>query len=388
MLMPGGATGQAGALLPVYAQFPLVPARGEGSWIIDVDGNRWLDAYGGHAVASTGHSHPHVARAIAEQAATLLFYSTVLPHPRRAELAARLAGHMPSGVDRFFFCNSGAEANENAMALARKRTGREVVVSVTGGWHGRSVATLAVTDGAKYEAGARRAGMPLSLRVPFDDVEAVERAVDESVACLIVEPVQGMSGARDCSHEFLRAARDACSRHGVALIFDEIQCGVGRSGHFTAAGLYGVTPDAITMAKGLGSGFPMAAVAVGDFLAEGVSTGDLGSTFGGGPLACAAGLATLDVIEREGLVANAARVGGILRDGALALGVPGVQGHGLLLGLRLGRPAQAVQRALFGKRVLTGTASDPDVLRLLPPLTFSEAEATLLLRALGEVLTA
>lgn len=374
------------SLLPVYAQFPVHPARGEGSWIIDTDGHRWLDAYGGHAVASTGHSHPHVVRAIAEQAAQLLFYSTVLPHPKREMLAARLAGLMPAGLDRSFFCNSGAEANENALGLARKRTGREVVVSVTGGWHGRTVATLAVTDGAKYEAGARRAGMPLSPKVPFDDVDALERAIDDSVAALIVEPVQGMSGARDCSHAFLRAARATCSRHGAALIFDEIQCGVGRTGAFSAAEFYGVTPDAVTMAKGLASGFPIGALSVGDFLAEGVTTGDLGSTFGGGPLACAAALATLDVLEGEDLVANAARVGQHLRDGALAIGVPAVQGHGLLLGLKLGRPAATVQRALFDRRILAGTASDPEVLRLLPPLSFTRAEADLLLQGLAEVL--
>jgi len=374
------------ALLPVYAEFPVRPERGEGSWIIDVDGQRWLDAYGGHAVVNTGHCHPHVVRAIAEQASQLIFYSTVLPHPKRDLLASRLAALMPAGLDRAFFCNSGAEANENALALARKRTGRELVVSVTGGWHGRTVATLAVTDGAKYEAGARRAGMPLSLKTPFNDVDALERAIDDSVAALIVEPVQGMSGARDCTHAFLQAARAACTRHGVALIFDEIQCGVGRLGAFTAAEFYGVTPDAITMAKGLASGFPIAAVMVGDFLADGVTIGDLGSTFGGGPLACAAGLATLDVIERQDLAGNAARIGRQLREGALALGVPAVQGHGLLLGLRLGGPAQPIQRALFERRILTGTASDPEILRLLPPLSFSSEEAGLLLAGLGEVL--
>jgi len=377
---------QDSALLPVYAQFHVRPARGEGSWIIDVEGNRWLDAYGGHAVASTGHCHPHVVRAIAQQASQLIFYSTVLPHPNRDLLAARLAALMPAGLDRSFFCNSGAEANENALGLARKRTGRELVVSVTGGWHGRTVATLAVTDGARYEIGARRAGMPLSQKVPFDDVDALERAIDDSVAALIVEPVQGMSGARDCSHAFLQAARAACTRHGVALIFDEIQCGVGRLGAFTAAEFYGVTPDAITLAKGLASGFPIASVTVGDFLAEGVTIGDLGSTFGGGPLACAAGLATLDVIEQEDLAGNAARVGQQLREGALALGIPSVQGHGLLLGLRLGRPAQAVQQALFSRRILTGTSGDPEILRLLPPLSFSQEEARLLLAALAEVL--
>jgi acetylornithine/succinyldiaminopimelate/putrescine aminotransferase len=374
------------ALLPVYAQFPVRPVRGRGSWLIDEDGAEWLDAYGGHAVANTGHSHPDVVRAIAEQAGRLLFYSTVVPHPNRERLAERLAALVPDPLDRVFFANSGAEANENALHLARKRTGRQTVVSVAGGWHGRTVATLAATDGAKYEAGAIRAGMPLSRRVPFDDADALDVAVDNTVAAVIVEPVQGMTGARACAPDFLRAAREICSERGAALLFDEVQSGVGRTGAFTAAELYGITPDALTLAKGLGSGLPISATVVGPFLAEGVVSGDLGSTFGGGPVPCAAALATLDVIEREGLVANAARIGERLARGARALGVKQVQGRGLLLGLRLDRPAAEVQRALFGHRILTGTSSDPAVLRLLPPLSFSADEADLLLAGLKEVL--
>jgi acetylornithine/succinyldiaminopimelate/putrescine aminotransferase len=287
---------------------------------------------------------------------------------------------------RVFLCNSGAEANENALHLARRATGRSGVVAVAGGWHGRTVATLACTDGEKYQAWARAAGMPLARRVPFDDAAALERAVDETTAAVIVEPVQGLAGARDCAPEFLRAARAACDRHGAALIFDEIQCGVGRCGAFTAAEAYGVTPDALTLAKGLASGLPIAAVVAGPKLTTNVKTGDLGSTFGGGPVVCAAALATLEVIDREGLIANAITVGAQLTRGALALGVPKVSGRGLLLGLHLGRPATPVQQALFARRLLTGTASDPAVLRLMPPLTFSGAEADRLLAGLAEVL--
>jgi acetylornithine/succinyldiaminopimelate/putrescine aminotransferase len=375
------------ALLPVYAQMPVHPVRGRGSWLVDDQGVEWLDAYGGHAVASTGHSHPDVVRAIAEQAATLLFYSAAVPHPLRGRLADRLAALSPRPLDHVFFCNSGAEANENALALARKRTGRLSVVSVRGGWHGRTPGVLACTDGARYEEAARRSGIPLSTKVPFNDVTALAAAVDTSVAALIVEPVQGIEGARDCSPEFLRAARAACTRAGAALIFDEIQCGVGRCGAFTAAAAYGVTPDALTMAKGLAAGLPIGAVMITPWLAEGLAIGDLGSTFGGGPVICAAALANLGVIERDQLVANAAAVGKYLRDEALGLGVPGVQGRGLLLGLRLGRPAAQVQRALFDHRVLTGTSADPDVLRLMPPLNFSRAEADILLSALEKVLS-
>jgi acetylornithine/N-succinyldiaminopimelate aminotransferase len=204
------------------------------------------------------------------------------------------------------------------------------------------------------------------------------------VAAVIVEPVQGLAGARDCAPEFLRAARAVCDRSGAALVFDEIQCGVGRCGAFTAAAAYGVVPDALTMAKGLASGLPIGAVVVGSKFGAGVKTGDLGSTFGGGPVVCAAALATLEVIDREGLIANAISQGERLCRGALAIGVPKVTGRGLLLGLHLPGPAIPVQQALFGRRILTGTASDPNVLRLMPPLTFTSAEVDQVLGALRE----
>jgi acetylornithine/succinyldiaminopimelate/putrescine aminotransferase len=365
---------------------PVRPVSGHGSWLVDESGAEWLDAYGGHAVAATGHCHPHVVQAIAEQAATLLFYSSVVPHPNREALARELARLSPDPLGRVFFCNSGAEANENALHLARKVTGRQRIVSLAGGWHGRTVATLAVTDGAKYEAGALRAGMPLSIRVPFDDIAALARAVDDTVAAVILEPVQGMTGARDCAPEFLAAARRICTERGALLLFDEVQCGVGRCGAFTAAESFGVVPDVLTLAKGLGSGLPIAATITTPAVASTLVIGDLGSTFGGGPVPCAAALATIEVIEREGLIENAVAVGERLRRGALELGARLVQGRGLLLGLRLDRPAAEVQRGLFRRRILTGTSSDPAVLRLLPPLSFSAAEADLLLDGLREVL--
>jgi acetylornithine/N-succinyldiaminopimelate aminotransferase len=375
------------ALLPVYALMPVRPVRGRGSWLVDDQGVEWLDAYGGHAVASTGHSHPEVVQAIADQAAKLLFYSAAVAHPLRGELAARIVALSPEPLSRVFFCNSGAEANENALALARKRTGRRNVVSVRGGWHGRTPGVLACTDGARYEEAAKRSGIPLSTRVPFNDAAALEAVVDGSVAAVIVEPVQGIQGARDCSPEFLAAARAVCTRAGAALIFDEIQCGVGRCGAFTAAESYGVVPDAVTLAKGLAAGLPVGAVMVNPWLTEGLAIGDLGSTFGGGPVVCAAALANLRVIERDGLIRNASTVGAYIRDEALGLGVPAVQGRGLLIGLRLSQPAAEVQQALFAHRVITGTSADPNVLRLMPPLSFSKQEADLLLTALGKVLS-
>jgi acetylornithine/succinyldiaminopimelate/putrescine aminotransferase len=376
----------APALLPVYAPMPVRPVRGHGSWLVDEDGAEWLDAYGGHAVASTGHSHPDVVRAIAEQAEQLLFYSTAVPLPQREALADRLAELCPDPLGRVFLCNSGAEANENALHLARRHTGRQTIVTLRGGWHGRTAATLACTDGARYEEAARLAGVPLSRKVPFDDVEALEAAVDESVAAVLVEPIQGFAGARDCSLEFLASARRVCDDRGAVLLFDEVQCGVGRCGAFAAAEAVGVTPDALTFAKGLAGGLPIGAVVATPALTNSLAIGDLGSTFGGGPVPCAAALANIAVIEREGLIANALAVGEHLAAGARALGIRKVSGRGLLLGLHLSRPAAEVQRALFARRILTGTATDPQILRLLPPLSFSNREADLLLAGLREVL--
>jgi len=374
------------ALLPVYAQFPVRPVRGRGSWLIDENGDEWLDAYGGHAVASTGHCHPDVVRAVQDQAAALLFYSSAVPHHLREQLAAKLVECCPDPLSRVFLCNSGAEANENAFHLARRHTGRQTIVSVRGGWHGRTAATLACTDGPKYEEAARRSGIPLSRKVPFNDIAALESAVDQSVAAVIVEPVQGFAGARDCSPEFLHAARRICRDRGAALIFDEVQCGVGRCGAFSAAEAYGVVPDILTFAKGLASGLPIAAVVATPEITSTVTLGDLGSTFGGGPVPCAAALATIAVIERERLIENAVAVGGYLARGIRKLGVSRVSGRGLLLGLHLGKAAAPLQQALFQHHILTGTATDAEVLRLLPPLSFSHSEADILLTGLKDVL--
>lgn len=386
--MPELTTSSGAALLPVYATMPLRAVSGRGSWLIDEQGQEWLDAYGGHAVASTGHCHPDVVRAIAEQAGQLLFYSTAVPHHAREQLADLLAERSPAPLAKVFFCNSGAEANENAIGLARRHTGRTTIVSVSGGWHGRTAAMQAITDGARYEETARLAGMPVSRKVPFNDAAAMRAAVDETVAAVIVEPVQGLTGARDCTVEFLQAARSACDAAGALLLFDEIQCGVGRCGAFTAAEAFGVVPDLLTMAKGLASGLPIGAVITTDAVASRLSIGDLGSTFGGGPVPCAAAIATIKVIQRQGLVANAIEVGGyLMREGAALPGVVAVQGKGLLIGFRLERPAVEVQRALFERHIITGTSGDPMVLRLMPPLSLSRAEADLILGGLREVLS-
>ena len=375
------------ALLPVYATFPLRAVSGHGSWLVDDEGNEWLDAYGGHAVASSGHSHPDVVAAIADQAARLIFYSTAVPHAGREQLAEVLARLSPDPLGKVFFCNSGAEANENQLALARRKTGRTPVVMMGGGWHGRTAATLACTDGERYQAGARRAGVPLSRKVPFNDIAALTAAMNDSIAAILLEPVQGFAGARTATLEFLQAARALCDQYGAKLLFDEVQCGVGRTGAFTAAELFGVVPDAIAMAKGLAAGLPIGAVIAAPSLVDDIKIGDLGSTFGGGPVPCAAALANIAVIEREHLLANVRSVSAqIVAEAARFPGVRQVHGRGFLLGLELDRPAADVQRALWQHRVLTGTSTDPRTLRLLPPLSFAPDEADLLLQALRAVL--
>ena len=374
-------------LYPNYRPASFVLSVGKGVELFDSAGRRYLDMAAGVAVCTLGHAHPAYAAAIAAQANKLSHVSNYFYNEENVLLADELC--TLTGLDRAFFCNSGAEANENAMHIARKASGRQLIVSIGGGWHGRTVAALAVTDGERYTAAAQRAGMPLSRRVPFDDRAALAQAVDDQVAAIVVEPVQGMSGARACDPGFLRLMRELCDQRGASLIFDEVQCGVGRTGAFTAAESFGVTPDLLTMAKGLGSGLPIAAVVTTPALAATIAPGDLGSTFGGGPVPCAAALATLEVIEREGLLDNVRKVSAHLRERALGLGpsrVRGVQGRGFLLGLVLARPAAEVQRALFAHRVLTGTSSDPAVLRLLPPLSLSMDEADVLLGALAEVL--
>lgn len=381
------------AEVAVYARFALRPVRGRGCFLWDGEGRRYLDMYGGHAVALTGHCHPRVVEAIARQAGSLLFYSNALPLTVRDELLTRLAQHAPAGTRRIFLVNSGAEANEQALALARRTTGRAHIVSCAGGFHGRTLPTLAASGIEKYRrlavaGGAGQALLDLTTVVPFNDAETLQAAVDEHTAAVILEPVQGLAGARAATEAFLHAARAACTAAGAMLIFDEIQCGCGRTGAFTAAQAYGVTPDLLTLAKGIAAGLPMGVVLMSETIASQIGAGELGTTFGGGPVPCAAAVANLDVLVAEDLLSNAARMERLLRDGVAAMpAVTRVTGKGLLLGLVLDRPAKAVQQALFARQVLVGSSEDPNVMRLLPPLVLRAAEVELFLSALSEVLT-
>jgi acetylornithine/succinyldiaminopimelate/putrescine aminotransferase len=372
------------ALLPVYDLLDVEPVSGEGSVLLCVDGRRLVDFYGGHAVALLGYGHPRLLAALREQAETLFFQSNAVPLAVRERAATALAGFAPAGLDRVFFVNSGAEANENALRLAFRATGRPAIVALEGAFHGRTVAAAAVTWNARWYGFPRT---PFDVRfVPREDIAALDRALAPGdVAALILEPVQGVAGAVALSDDFLRAARRLTAAAGGLLIFDEVQCGMGRSGAPFVAQASGVTPDLLTTAKGIAGGFPAGAVLMGETIAATVKTGDLGSTFGGGPLAAALIAATIGAIADENLLVNVRERAAQIRATCAVGPVTEVTGRGLLAGLRTLRPAKQVQRELLDRGFLVGTSSDPHVVRLLPPLVITEGEVAALAAALAEL---
>ena len=369
------------ALLQMCGTYPFPLVRGRGDRVWDDAGNEYIDLYGGHCVCSTGHSHPEVVDAIRRQAESLLFYSTAARVPVRDEAARALVEFAPDGLDQVFFSNSGAEANENALKAAVLATGRTRFVCFEGAFHGRTALALAVTDGEKMRA-PFASFLASTTRLPFDDQAALDRAPWGEVAAVITEPVQSIAGVRMASREWLRALRRRTEASGGLLVFDEVQTGVGRLGTPFAADYFGVLPDIVTMAKGIASGVPLGATLMSDRVAAALSPGDLGSTFGGCPTACAALGATLAVVRREDLVARARRLGS--RNAAEAVGgvVAGVRGAGLLLGLHVPGHAGALKAHLLAQRILVGGAGDPDVLRLMPPLTLTDESVTALVTAL------
>jgi acetylornithine/succinyldiaminopimelate/putrescine aminotransferase len=375
---------EASALLPVYDQLAFEPVGGRGCRLETAEGRELLDFYGGHAVALLGYRHPALVSSVAAQAERLFFQSNVVPLAVRERAARRLADFAPAGLDSVFLVNSGAEANENALRVALKATGRGTVVALEGAFHGRTAAAGAVTWGARWYGFPRP---PFDVRfVPREDLEALARELARGdVAALIVEPVQGVAGAVALSDGYLAAARELTERHGSLLIFDEVQCGMGRSGAPFVAQAAGVTPDLLTTAKGLAGGFPAGALLLSPPLAATLGVGDLGTTFGGGPLACALIEATLAAIEDEGLLANVAARAAEIRAACAVGPVVAIGGRGLLVGLRTSRPARQVQGELLERGILVGTSSDPHVVRLLPPLVLEAGDVAELAAALAEL---
>lgn len=372
-------------LAQVFAQYPIEVAHGEGVWLHARDGRKVLDFYGGHAVAGLGYGHPRWLAALERQARQMAFQTNALPLGVRERAAARLTKFAGLGLDTVFWINSGAEANENALKLAFKITGRSKIVALEHGFHGRTAAAGAVTWGAleKWYGFPRR-----PFEVTFfarDNPLAAEHSIDGDTAAVIVEPVQGVGGAYEVGKPMLEALRRRCDEVGALLIFDEVQCGVGRTGSPFAANYYSVAPDMITAAKALGNGFPVSALLLSRRVSNQLKVDDLGTTFGGGPMACAVAEAVIDTIESESLLANVRQVSAYIRSSCIIGPVTGVQGAGFLLGLKTSRPAKEVQAALIAKNILTGTSSDPNILRLLPAYILNEGHVDILSDALAKI---
>ena len=372
-------------LFNVYPLFPINIVRGKGCRVWDETGQEYLDLYGGHAVISIGHSHPHYVEMLSTQLQQLAFYSNSVVNKLQSQLAERLGRACGYEDYSLFLVNSGAEANENAMKLASFHTGRTRILSIEKAFHGRTSLAVEATANPKIIAPINSNGHVTFL--PLNDIEAWRRELEKGDVCAcIVECIQGVGGIRMVSAEFMQALRRLCDEHGTVLICDEIQCGYGRSGRFFAHQYLGVRPDLITVAKGIGNGFPMSALLIAPQFQP--VYGQLGTTFGGNHLACTAALAVLDVMEQEHLVENAARIGEyLIRELKKFVGgkVVEVRGRGLMIGIELSEPYKEIrQRLLFEEHCFTGCAGT-HTLRLLPPLCLTMAEADMFLEKLKRV---
>ena len=371
--------------LATYKKMPIAAERGEGVWIYTSNGDKYLDLYGGHAVAGTGHSHPHVVNALRAQAGELMFYSNLVYSSARARAAEKLVSIAPENLSKAFFCNSGTEANENAMRMARMATGRQQIITFSGGFHGRTADAISATFLGKYrELG--KPNVPGHLEAEFGNIDSVRALADDTVAAIMLEPIQSMAGVRMAQPEFYRDLRTLCDERGIVLIYDEVQTGVGRTGEWFFAGSDAgdrVVPDIVTLAKALGSGVPVGACLVTSAIALHIKENDLGTTFGGGMLAMAAVNATLEAIENDRMLANVKTVEAHLRQriGAVEQ-VVAVYGRGLLLGIEFNDKAQPFHKALLDQKIITGTSSNPKVLRLLPPLCLQKEHVDLFVDAL------
>ena len=371
-------------LMPTYQRLPVAFARGEGTRLFDTDGNEYLDFMAGISVAQIGHAHPALARAISEQAARLLHVPNLFYNADAIRLAQRLTERSLGG--KAFFCNSGAEANECAIKLVRRHRARGEIVVLEHAFHGRTLGALSATPApAKQEPFEPL--VPGFRVVPRNDPDALRAAVGERTAAVFVEPIQGESGIHPIAPAVLEAAREACDASGALLVFDEIQCGMGRTGTLWAYEGVGVTPDVITTAKGLGGGVPIGACVTTPELGDTLRPGDHGSTFAGAPLAAAAAGAVLDVVDDPGFLAAVRQKGELLAEGLRALGVDGVRGRGLMLAFTVADAPAVVRRALLEQR-LVANATGPDSVRLLPPLTVSDDEIDEGLGRLGAALRA
>jgi acetylornithine/LysW-gamma-L-lysine aminotransferase len=371
----------------VFSEKPIRIERGEGPYLYTDDGTEYLDFGASYACTPAGHCHPSVVSRATEQLEELFYVQASYPHDERDELYAKLAEGAPADLDYTWLCNSGTEANEAALKFARSATGRSKIIATTQGFHGRTMGALATTWKDKY----KRPFEPLIDDVefvPYGDEAAIAEAVDDETAAVILEPLQGEGGINPAPKRYLQAVRVHTARHGAAMVMDEIQTGLGRTGSLWASDANDVVPDVLTTAKGLANGLPIGATLCREWIAEGC--GPHGSTFSGGPVVSAAANATLDVIEDEDLAGNAEHVGEYMRselDAALGDEVRDVRGHGLMVGIEVRRGANRVLRDLALSHQVLALPAGRTVVRLLPPLVIEEAHADAVVNALREVLT-
>ncbi|WP_311170457.1 aspartate aminotransferase family protein [Halobellus ordinarius] len=373
----------------VFSEKPIEIESGEGAYLYGEDGTEYLDFGASYAVATLGHAHPAVTEAVQEQAARLTYVQASYPVSVRTDLYEKLAALGPGDIDNVWLCNSGTEANEAAMKFARSATGREKIVATKRGFHGRTLGALAMTWKDKYKKPFEPLAGGVEF-VPYGDSEALAEAVDEETAALFLEPVQGEGGIHPASAEYLEHAREVTDEAGAALVFDEIQTGVGRTGDLWACDGVGVEPDILTAAKGIANGLPLGTTLVADWIAE--NPGDHGSTFSGGPVVAAAANATLDTVVDEDVPANAAHVGEYLRSELEAaveehdLPVREVRGVGLMIGIQVKRGANRVLKNLALSEQVLALPAGRTVVRLLPPLIIDETHADQFVDSLVEVL--
>lgn len=373
----------ASALVETYSPLPIELVSGAGARVVDSTGKAYWDFYGGHAVALLGHAHPAVTAAIARQAGTLTFYSTAAPLAVRTLAADRLAAFAPEPLRRVFFCNSGTEANEHALQIAIRRTGRRTIAALEGAFHGRTLLSVSATGDPKLHQPLGDLLVP-TVRLRPNEVGDLARLTD-AVAAVIVEPILSTAGIVELSPAYFSTLRHRCDELGILLIYDEVQTGMGRLGRSFAAGRFDVLPDLVTIAKGMANGIPMGAVLMTPEIAAGIALGAMGSTFGGGPVACAAMLAVLETLENEDVVRHAGELGARMHASLRVGPVTEVLGRGCLIGLRVRCAAKAVQSALLKVGFIVGTSAAPDVVRLLPPLNLPFEAIDELQTALAEM---
>ena len=365
-------------VMETYARADLLFVRGKGSYLYDSAGREYLDFAAGIAVCSLGHCHPNVTKAIQEQAAKLVHVSNLFLNEWQPRLAQKLVSHGFDGT--CFFCNSGAEANEALIKLARKNgadKGRYEIIVMNDSFHGRTLATLAATGRSKYRKGFAP-DMPGFKFVNYNDAEAVRNAINEKTAAVMLEPVQGEGGIIPADRAYLAEVRELCDRNGIMLLFDEVQCGMGRTGSFFAWQSFGIEPDALSMAKALGNGYPIGAMVAKREYSHVLTPGTHASTFGGTALASAAACAVIDTIDNEKILDNVVKQSKVLMDGLAALAkkypcIRGVRGRGLMVGAVLDQPAGSVLSILRGKGMIALSAGE-NVLRLVPPLNVTDSE--------------